>query len=123
MTVELNPYLIEQQGLDEIDVLTVEALHAERERLFETIERDVDMLSIETCVDLGLNVTWVNQLEDIEFALQRAWGFDEKRAKHTWWFMIPHCTCPKSDNLDISTDGLPIRLKTTTCPIHGNIEF
>lgn len=53
----------------------------------------------------------------IEFAQQRAWGFQENENFHRW-FEVPKCLCPKMDNTEQL--GTLYRLIYRDCPIHGS---
>jgi hypothetical protein len=58
-----------------------------------------------------------NQLTQIEFELQMAWGFptdSSKHKSHRW----AHCICPYHDNNDMP-DGL--RWVNLSCVLHGDI--
>lgn len=57
------------------------------------------------------------RMEEIEFELQKAWGFTPSREFHTYWYQVPHCTCPKLDNKD--NVGTSLRIIGDDCPIHS----
>lgn len=40
------------------------------------------------------------QIEAIEFQLQDNWNFPRNKSFHSYWYKIPHCSCPKMDNAD-----------------------
>lgn len=110
----LNERLIEKQGLDERDVAELERLHVSREVLFEEMEN----LNPELEEDLSLLKTYVVLLESLEFNMQRVWKFEQDRSKHSWWYRVPHCKCPKMDNADplMSARG---RIINGNCPLHN----
>jgi len=58
-------------------------------------------------------------IEEIEFLMQRAWGFEEDAAFHTWWYQAPHCTCPPIDNAE--RFGSKNKVIRQDCPLHGKI--
>lgn len=108
----LNPILVKKQGLTIPEVLELENLHELRERTFSEMER-LDPTNEKDLVTLKI---FAELIESLEYNMQRVWKFDQDKSKHTWWFRIPHCTCPKIDNSD------PIymnRIINSDCPIHG----
>jgi len=111
MTI-LNERLIEQQGLSNDDVAELEYLHDTREILF----RQAESLDPTYAPDLGLLQLYADLLESLEYNMQRVWKFDQDASKHSWWFRLPHCKCPKMDNAD------PLymhRVYSGACRIHG----
>jgi hypothetical protein len=63
----------------------------------------------------------LNKLTEAEFALQRAWNFDEDANYHSYqWTGLNDCTCPTLDNLD--NLGCDIRYISRNCPWHGKGE-
>ena len=59
-------------------------------------------------------------IEQIEYAMQEACGFDKDSKKHRWWMEIPGCTCPYEDNMDMFGTGY--RIYAEDCPYHGHLE-
>lgn len=57
-------------------------------------------------------------LENLEFAMQRAWGIPESVNHHTWWLYPTQCLCPKMDNRDPAYYGSG-KIIVENCPIHG----
>lgn len=108
----LNQRLIEQQGLNADEVQVLENLHTERELLFDNMEvcnpKDID--------ELSQLLYYVEDLERLEFAMQRGWKFEEDKSKHSWWFRAPHCKCPVLDNYDALFGGQ--RITSSACPLH-----
>jgi hypothetical protein len=62
---------------------------------------------------------YAEQLTEIEYTLQRLWGFPENSAYHKFW-LLPHCKCPRMDNQDRYATGCSII--DTECPVHGSIN-
>lgn len=56
------------------------------------------------------------QVEEIEYTLQRLWGFAEDSNYHRFW-EVPKCTCSKLDNSDRL--GTHYRVINANCVIHG----
>lgn len=106
----LNKNLIKSQGLSDDDVLELVRLHEVREKLFDSMDK-LDPIKDNDSLRL-----YAKLLESLEYNMQRVWKFEQNPEFHTWWFKVPHCTCPKMDNAD------PIyihRLYHAGCPIHG----
>lgn len=102
----LNPRLIAKQGLDMSQVNHIKALHMSQLALLENLENNF--------VDPRVaGMEWSN----IQFNLQKAWGFNENSNFHRFW-ELPKCTCPKMDNEDRFPMGPYIH--DAACPIHGN---
>jgi hypothetical protein len=95
----LNPVLVERQALTDAEITEIVRLHNVRENVFKELE------SLNPTIDTRMVTVCVSMIENLEFALQRAWRFTEDKAMHTWWFMSPHCTCPKNDNWAIFING------------------
>lgn len=55
--------------------------------------------------------TNMSTIESIEFQMQKEWGFDLCRDKHTHWKKIKHCKCSK-------ITGVRHLKITKSCPIH-----
>lgn len=56
------------------------------------------------------------QITDIEFQLQKLWGFPQDKNFHRFW-LRPKCTCPKMDNDDAYPTGY--YNISGDCPLHG----
>lgn len=98
------------------------------------IERNFSGETIDTIIELhrkrwdivdemAANVSSVSFLrqkaqehKEINFELQRLWGFELDSNKHLW-YELPGCTCPKMDNRDLGGHGSII---SADCPIHGS---
>jgi len=109
----LNQRLVKKQGLTEDDVRKVMELHEFREGVFNSMEK-LDPLKRSDVENLRV---WAAIVEETEFKLQDAWKFTRNRNMHSWWYRVPHCTCPKLDNED--NMGLPYRTINASCPIHS----
>lgn len=110
----INPALVKSKNVNDNDVSEIKKLHISRIELFEmmslTSPEDPDSKPFfEECVAM---------LKDIEFLLQKHWGFDEDEDFHVWWFIAPHCTCPKIDNAE--RIGTKYRIINQSCPLHGS---
>ena len=103
----LNRFLAAKQGLTQDEINFIEELHTERLSIFSAMEK----LSKKS--DFS---HFVKNLEILEFKLQRAWKFPETRSMHSWWFRVPHCSCPKDEN-EIRR-GIELRIINKKCPVH-----
>lgn len=59
----------------------------------------------------------VQLIEDTEYQLQDLWNFDRDRDKHSHWYLIAGCECPKMDNRDRQGFG---RVINKNCKWHGD---
>lgn len=53
-----------------------------------------------------------------EYRLQALWNFTADSNFHSYWFKMPHCTCPYMDNQERIGTGMFII--SGDCPLHGN---
>jgi hypothetical protein len=103
--VELNPRLIQRQGLGEAEVQHLQSLHEARQEIEEAMENAAE----------GNLPALAKEWEANQFALQRGWRFPENALYHQWW-EVPRCTCPKLDNRVRYPNGPYIH--DTGCPVH-----
>lgn len=64
----------------------------------------------------------VEDLENLEFAMQNAWGIPTDPNYHTWWLYPTQCLCPKMDNRDPMFFGAG-KIIAGDCPIHGDFNL
>ena len=80
-------------------------------------------LVIEELMSETRNVNMLRSLRDdwteIQFELQRLWGFEEGDRFHKFW-TLPKCTCPKMDNEDYYYIYPDRSLINPSCPLHGD---
>lgn len=98
----LNKRLLEQQGIDKWGEERIIELHRQLDDVLEHPE---------------LYNNPVYKIEQLEFWLQEAWGFEEDRNMHSYWHRIKGCTCPNLDNLD--RRGTTYRVISGSCPWHS----
>ncbi len=60
-----------------------------------------------------------SEMEAMEYNTQTLWGFDQLRAKHTWWLQTPGCSCSYSEN----NFQRGIRIEKSTCFLHGENPY
>ncbi len=106
-TILLNGLLIERQETDEETVKKLKAAHYHRLEVITKMEQTDEKLSLRL-----LN----EEIERIDFELQKLWGFPENSNYHRWW-EVPKCVCPKMDNRD--NYGTKYRIIVENCPIHS----
>jgi hypothetical protein len=111
----LNFYLINKQGLNVNDVAELEGLHKSLTMIFGVM-KELDPTDSDHVNQLH---EFVPVIESIEFNMQRVWKFPLTRERHTWWFKVPHCKCPKLDNAEPSWPG---RIINGDCPVHGKMK-
>lgn len=95
----LNPHLIAQQKLTDAEIEEIVRLHNVRENVFKEME------TLTPTKDARMITVCVSMVENLEYALQRAWRFEVTKSMHTWWFLSPHCSCPKDKNWIVFFNG------------------
>jgi len=107
-TETLSESLVMKQKLEPKDIIELKAIHIIRLNLFDMFEAETTPARQRKIVPL---------MEELEFRLQKVWKFEQDRNKHSWWFQVPHCTCPKIDNWEGCSVGR--RIINSACPVHG----
>ena len=105
----LNQNLIARNGVSLSSQLELCTLY---DKLEELIEEGNASLSVE------VNREIADKIEQLEFNLQRLWGFGESQMHHRYWSRLQMCLCnaDSMDNLDDRGYRRTIRLD---CPIHS----
>lgn len=106
----LNPCMALKQGLSAEEVDKVASIHVKLQDLFDKMRDEADPRQLPS---------YIPKVEQLEFDLQEAWKFDKDVKKHSWWYRVPHCTCPKLDNRDSWGSGQ--RIISKECPVHGGL--
>lgn len=109
MTGYLNERLAFRQNITDEQLAKLKELHIVKDFVFGLMEKTDDPVQLKAGADL---------VEQLEFALQRNWNFDEDAGMHEW-YNVPGCLCPKLDNMDSRYPGSTHRIHTQDCPIHG----
>lgn len=104
----INKNLIEKLKITSSNLKLIKSLHEVKYVLHKNILNTDDSDIIKKNVE---------QLTDIEFQLQKAWGFKENKNYHRFW-ETPKCTCPKMDNDDSYPSGYYVI--DSICPLHGD---
>jgi len=115
--VEYSKYKLKLNGklIGNLTNLTIEKVeelkdtYIEMFKIFEQIENSTNRVKI-----FKLN----QQIEPLEFKMQKLFGFKVNRNYHRWWRNCPKCTCPEMDNKDAL--GTEFRYYNDNCFIHGS---
>ena len=105
----LNQNLVARNNVSYTAQLQLCELYDELESL---IEEGNASLSVE------VNREIANKIEQLEFNLQRLWGFDESKMHHRYWSKLDMCLC-NADSLDNLDDRGYRRTIRLDCPLHG----
>ena len=85
-----------------------------------TLYDELEALIAEGDASFSIEVNRViaDKIEQLEFKLQRLWGFGESQMHHRYWSQLSMCLCNANsmDNLDDFGYRRTIRMD---CPIHG----
>jgi hypothetical protein len=99
--------LVRQQKVSPDDVKRIVKLQTLRKYFYDFIELSDDKEEIRRLDKI---------ITQIEFQLQKLWGFPQDRNHHRW-FDVPKCSCPKWDNAD--NIGSEYRIINPNCILHG----
>lgn len=106
----LNENLVKKQKLNQDQIEELKELHIKMHDVKNQMKETDDAVVLHE---------FAKQVEDLEYAMQRAWGFEENQNFHTHWIRVPKCICPMMDNQDYY--GTPFRNIDSQCPVHGKI--
>jgi len=106
--IHLNWALSERQNLTDDERQLIIECHDRRVVIFDKMSVTDDVKRLRQYAD---------EIEELEFELQRHWHFPIDHSYHTWWIKAPGCTCPKMDNKDPMYNGL--RIISSGCKLHG----
>ncbi len=104
----LNQNLIAKQGVSEENQDRLCELYDELEDLIELGSINPNIVEVRKVAE---------DIEKLEFELQRLWGFPEDANFHRYWLSLDKCKCPQ-DNLDIIYFGRG-KIINMNCPLHG----
>ena len=108
LVLKLNSTMIEKRGLSEEGVQLLLKLHEKR-------WKKIELMKTLDPTDRSALHSLRNQITEIDFELQRTWGFEVNKNFHRF-FDLPHCTCPKMDNEQrLGTNYLVL---DGSCPVH-----
>ena len=103
----INQNLVNRQKVSADDVQKIVKLQTIRKYFYDFIELSNDKEEIRRLDKI---------ITQIEFKLQKLWGFPQDRNHHRW-FDVPKCSCPKRDNAD--SLGSDLRTINSDCILHG----
>jgi len=103
----LNPNLVEQKKLSPAQVAELVEEHRYKLLVFELAKNTENP---------SLIVELSDELTQIEYRMQRLWGFPIDSNYHEW-YLFPKCKCPKMDNAD--NRGSSRRIISADCLVHG----
>ena len=87
--------------------------------LLHTLLHDVKSLLELTPSDSKVLKHYVDMVRSIEFIMQLEWNFEADADCHAHWFQVPHCKCPKLDNLD--RIGHIYNVYSADCKLHNKL--
>ena len=105
----LNQNLVARNNVSDTSQIQLCELYDELEAL---IAEGNAALSVE------VNREIANKIEQLEFNLQRLWGFSESKFHHRYWSRLQMCLC-NADSLDNMDDFGYRRTIRGNCPIHS----
>ena len=105
----LNQNLVAKQRVSEESQDRLCELYDELEDLIELGSINPNIVEVRKVAE---------DIEKLEFELQRLWGFPEDANFHRYWLSLDSCICPRMDNLDIIYFGRG-KIINSKCPIHG----
>ena len=107
----LNKKMLKRQGITDLKVIkALKVSHLIKFEIFEKMENTDDPQKLH---QLAI------ELEQLEFAQQTLWGFEQNSNYHYWW-KVPKCTCANMDNYDAY--GTKYRHVNLNCPVHGKLN-
>jgi len=108
----INPNLVRKSGVTDEGIENIISLHKARLEFCADLEKAGVPEAAEE------RARCVSVIRDIEFALQKEWGFGQDEDFHVYWNSLPGCKCPVMDNLDAR--GTKYRHINKNCPYHGS---
>ena len=103
----INQNLVNRQKVSGENVKRIVKLQTIRKYFYDFIELSDDKEEIRRLDRI---------ITQIEFQIQKLWGFPENKNFHRW-FDVPKCSCPKLDNAD--SLGSKFRTINPNCILHG----
>jgi len=88
---QLNEGLAKKQKITEKQRHNLELLYQDINDLFKKE-------SLMSDFEYPKNKELVDEVQRLEFLLQKNWNFPQDRLCHTWWNRFSKCSCPVMDN-------------------------
>ena len=110
-----NASLLKRNGIEDTPEVreAILNIHKKRHHIF------ADMRALKS-TDINELRALADKLVGVEYELQIEWGFTPDSNMHSYWYQVPHCECPYSDNRDAW--GHNVKHIDGKCPIHGGME-
>jgi hypothetical protein len=106
----LNQNLIAKQGVSEENQDRLCELYDELEDLIELGNINPNIMEVRKVAE---------DIEQLEFELQRLWGFTESQMHHRYWDVLDKCLC-KRHRMDNAERWGHSRIISMDCPLHGS---
>ena len=84
--------------------------------LYDKLEALIEEGNASLSVEVNREIA--DKIEQLEFKLQRLWGFGESKMHHKYWSRLDMCLC-NADSLDNLDDRGFRRTIRLDCPLHG----
>jgi len=104
----INLFFAYQQKIDKKRLSAIKDLHVKRTEIFAKMQNSDDVTELRQLAE---------EVTQIDFSLQKEWGFSRDESYHMWWYRVPKCSCPKNDNEE--RRGFQ-NIYSSGCIIHGN---
>lgn len=108
VVAKLNGALICKNKVDQKGIECLKALYLNLLEVIKKMEKETDKNVLRQ---------YAKDVTTIEFSLQKAWKFKEDARFHSFWYKLPHCTCPKMGNEDMR--GSDCVIYDRGCILHG----
>ena len=106
--IQLNERLIDRQRLTSREVEQIKKVHFTKSEVFEKMRETSDRVLLRKLAE---------EVTELEFKLQRLWGFELNKNWHEW-YSVPKCSCPKIDNYELR--GQDMKIYSSHCSVHGS---
>ena len=85
-------------------------------KLYDELEAFIEEGNASFSIEVNQEIA--DKIEQLEFNLQRLWGFGESRIYHRYWSRLDMCLCD-ADSMDNIDDFGYRRTIKGNCPIHS----
>ena len=88
-------------------------------KLYDELEVLIEEGNASLSVEVNREIA--DKIEQLEFNLQRLWGFGESQMHHRYWSQLNTCLC-NANSMDNLEDFGYRRIIRMDCPIHGTSQ-
>ena len=88
-------------------------------KLYDELEALIEEGDASFSIEVNREIA--GRVEQLEFNLQRLWGFPESQMYHRYWSRLQMCLC-NADSLDNTDDRGYRRTIRLDCPLHGTSQ-